>query len=59
MGDFILNIVFRVLAVIVGGWNIASAITNYNDGDYFVCGLYIMLAVWMACLLNDTFRGDN
>lgn len=45
----IILILLIVVYTLVGGLNIASAISNYKRGRYFICGTSIMVATWMIC----------
>lgn len=40
-------IVFVILQVFVGGWFIRDVIRHYNEKEYFMCGVNVMLTVWL------------
>jgi hypothetical protein len=48
---------FRLALCLVGGLNIRTAIKAFEDGSYFAGGFNIMIAVWMAILMLDTYFG--
>lgn len=55
MTNFLIDIIFGVLFIIAGAADIMLAIENFNAGQYFQSGLFIMLAIYMAVCMVKTF----
>ena len=48
--------IMRLMVSMAGAWNIACAVDNFKSGNYLLFGLDVMLTIWMASILVDSYR---
>ena len=46
-----MDIIIIVLTLFFGAYDICCAITRFKEQEYFLFGLEVFLAIWMAAIL--------
>lgn len=52
----VLCLIFVILCMLIGAWNISDAIDSFKEQKYGWFGWYVMLAIWMVALILIVFK---
>lgn len=55
MNNQIARYIICVIPILLGAWDISSALKAYEVGKYFGAAVNLMMTIWMICLFVKIF----